>query len=572
MISGYRVKKSIRHLWIALLAVALLTACQALAPVAQPVTPQPILPSATAPLPSVTPTGIPIPLPSPAPTTTLQPSGAWLAGDFHHHTFLTDGRRSEADILEHGFRQYGLDWMANSEHGGISGRDPQGALWDDPTLAGKVNLLGDAAVYDKTHPGMWRWQSLRDFSWPLLFGGVDGSGVNQPGLQTLYPDKLLIQGLEWNVPGYEHASVAILNQPDGIAISDFEYSFDAADRDASRFNLPKRNQTHADALAAVRYLAENFSGNSYVVINHPSRLQTYSAANLRDMIDSAPEVVLGLEGMPGHQKSPVRGDYNARFYANADQKDLDQAKTDRARTYGGADYMLAQVGGLMDSLWGEGRRFWVFVNSDFHNDAENADFWPGEYSKTYIYAPESTQTGILEGMRSGNVFIVNGDLIDGLDFSVADGGEVRGMGGELPVQAGNDVTVTIRFKSPPRNNHGDAPQVDHVDLIAGDLGNEFAPGEAGYQMETNPSTHILATFTRQDWKVDDQGWSTVTLILPQLQKSVYLRLRGTNLGENVPDQTQDGNPLADDRIGANNADQAYADLWFYSNPIFIRVQ
>jgi len=29
--------------------------------------------------------------------------------------------------------------------------------------------------------------------------------------------------------------------------------------------------------------------------------------------------------------------------------------------------MTAKVGGLWDSLLGEGRRFWAFVNSDFHS-------------------------------------------------------------------------------------------------------------------------------------------------------------------------------------------------------------
>jgi len=36
--------------------------------------------------------------------------------------------------------------------------------------------------------------------------------------------------------------------------------------------------------------------------------------------------------------------------------------------------MTAKVGGLWDSLLGEGRRFWAFVNSDFHSAAEDADF------------------------------------------------------------------------------------------------------------------------------------------------------------------------------------------------------
>ena len=56
------------------------------------------------------------------------------------------------------------------------------------------------------------------------------------------------------------------------------------------------------------------------------------------------------------------------------------------------------------------------------------------------------------------------------------------------------------------------------------------------------------------------------------EKNQYLRLRGTNLGLNVPDQTQKGNPLNDDLMGDNSPAKAWADLWFYSNPIFVKVR
>lgn len=52
----------------------------------------------------------------------------------------------------------------------------------------------------------------------------------------------------------------------------------------------------------------------------------------------------------------------------------------------------------------------------------------------------------------------------------------------------------------------------------------------------------------------------------------YIRLRGTNLGVNVANETSNGEPLSDALMGTNNAAKAYADLWFYSNPIFADVQ
>lgn len=53
---------------------------------------------------------------------------------------------------------------------------------------------------------------------------------------------------------------------------------------------------------------------------------------------------------------------------------------------------------------------------------------------------------------------------------------------------------------------------------------------------------------------------------------MYFRLRGTNLRRGFDGET-DGevNPLADELQGANSRDKAYADLWFYSNPLFVRV-
>jgi hypothetical protein len=57
---------------------------------------------------------------------------------------------------------------------------------------------------------------------------------------------------------------------------------------------------------------------------------------------------------------------------------------------------------------------------------------------------------------------------------------------------------------------------------------------------------------------------------------MYFRLRGTNLAPNTPDETDAaGNPLPDYLVTANQgidgAAEAWKDLWFYSNPIFVYV-
>jgi hypothetical protein len=504
------------------------------------------------------------------------PDGQWLTGDIHTHTWLTDGVHPETDVLDHAFTQYGLNYFANSEHGGAYTHDPLGNVWNDAKAGKTVKLLGDPTTVKDANgnaiSAMWRWQSLRDFSYPLLFGGKDGYGDTQPGLQSKYPQQTVIQGLEWNVPTHEHASVGIVGVKDGQAISDFEYQFDGSDKDKSRTELKKQNATADDAIAGVAYLQKQYGKSAYVMINHPSRNLMYTAADFRAMMDAAPDVAVGLEGMPGHQKEAARGAYGSQWFTDAEKKNVDAAKTALARTYGGADLMLAKVGGLMDSLWGEGRHFWVFVDSDFHSSADDADFYPGEYPKTYLFAKDNTPQSILDGMRSGNIFIVHGDLINALDFQAKAGDTAATIGQELQASAGSDITVTIRFKSPEKNNNGDKPVVDHFDLIAGDVMAKAAAGTDGYKSDVNPSTKVVATFTSKDWKADADGYMTVTTTLPKVSKSQYLRLRGTNLGMNVDNQMKDGNPLNDDLMGKNDKSKARADLWFYSNPIFVTVK
>ena len=45
----------------------------------------------------------------------------WLSGDFHQHTYYTDGSTSFDFVMEKN-NAFGLDWWANSEHGGSRNR------------------------------------------------------------------------------------------------------------------------------------------------------------------------------------------------------------------------------------------------------------------------------------------------------------------------------------------------------------------------------------------------------------------------------------------------------------------
>jgi hypothetical protein len=163
------------------------------------------------------------------------------------------------------------------------------------------------------------------------------------------------------------------------------------------------------------------------------------------------------------------------------------------------------------------------------------------------------------------------------------------MGQDITAAKGEKVTVTIRFKSPALNNYqrpvdsgtlgNMKPVVDHVDLIVGDVTGKTVPGTPAYNVATNASTRVLQRFTSADWKVDADGYFSVTTQL-EVTKNQYLRLRGTNLAPDTPALSANGEPLADqqtaltdntERVNAIN-DRNYASLWFYSNPVFVSVR
>ncbi|WP_246309507.1 DUF5011 domain-containing protein [Paenibacillus alginolyticus] len=187
---------------------------------------------------------------------------------------------------------------------------------------------------------------------------------------------------------------------------------------------------------------------------------------------------------------------------------------------------------------------------------------------------------VLDGMRSGKSFSVFGDLINALDYTIAGGGSKGEMGGDLQVKEGEQLQLTIRFKSPLKNANNDPVQVDHVDLISGDVTGKTVPGTDAYNKDTNDSTKVLKRFTSQDWTTDADGYNVINYNVGAASKNQYFRLRGTNLGLNVDGETSNGEPLADPKTDNEDNETRFTeinkrnfkDLWFYSNPIFVSVK
>jgi len=512
-----------------------------------------------------------------------KPNGHYAIGDFHQHTTYSDGSYSYEYMMEKN-NAFDLDWWTQSGHGGgfsrdgRYGRDTGGDVYWDSYNPNPI--IGDVAM-SGGHQVMWRWQSLRDYVFPECLRA-----------RNTYPNKEIFQGVEWNMPGHEHCSVGIITDqfkkrnPNDDALAEFDYKFDKSDADITggasqgwvKSSLPNY---HEKAVEAVAWLQQNHRKTSYAVPAHierqgiwfPDKTSTgYNIEHFRDLNNAGPDVCFGFEGMPGHQADHDRGGFGSKAVGTG--------------TYGGAGYYTATVGGLWDALLGEGRKWWNFASSDCHDHYTDGgdDFWPGEYQKTYVFVKKTDNPkSFIDGLRSGNSFMVEGDLINALDFYVVDRSNYdnfASMGEDLKLKktrkSAPGVNIVIRFKSPAVNNNGDAVQVDHIDLIAGDITGMVPPGDPNYTNATNSSTKVIATFTEKDWQ-ESKGWKTIAYSLKNMDKSMYFRLRGTNLAPSTPYETDEqGNPLLDtlatDNLGLDGAEEAYADLWFYSNPIFVKVK
>lgn len=486
--------------------------------------------------------------------------GKWMAGDFHQHTFFTDGSHPLRTVWANGVK-FGLHFQTNSEHGGSFPTDGEGRLWTDPTTYPQNPILGDLKKNRKTGaPEMYRWQSLRDYAFPEI-----------QRLRAQYPDRIFLTGLEWNVPTHEHSSTAIVGK-DSAAIAQFEYLFDGSDTDfagglAQGWSGKMTTNEHAKAVAAARWMQQNHKGKGYIVIAHADRNSSFKVNDYRDFNNAGPNVAFGFEGIPGHQRDDERGGYS-------------KTATDGG-TFGGAGSAVAKIGGTWDALLAEGRRWWNFVSSDFHDTS--SDFWPGEYAKTWLYVTDADADGkysdadIVTALASGNSFAVHGDLIDALDFQAGANKTSATMGQTLTLQKPNaGLEITIRLRSPEKNHHGDKPSLHHVDLIEGQVSGPVSPNTPAYSSIENANARKIATFPLKDFKPSPDGYLTLKYRIKTLKSNVYYRLRGTNLPPNAAFETDaEGNPLLDSlankNLGLSPEALAWRDLWFYSNPIFVKI-
>ncbi len=503
--------------------------------------------------------------------------GKYASGDFHQHTTYTDGGYSFGYMMQKN-NDFGLDFWVNSEHGGafdrlarVSGQDV-GLDTLNRAISVTWKEVGVPLMGTPNKGNMWRWQSLRDWS----FQDVEL-------YRRVFPTKLIIQGLEWNAPGHEHVDVCIIdNQFDATdrncnLLAEFEYKFDNGDKDVTNPNgwVKSANTGKAKTLEAVQWMQTNCSKTGWIIPTHPERANAFKIEDFRNMNNAGPDVCFGFDSQPGHQKESNRGGYRSSSYGSTGKVN----GTDGA-TWGGTGIFAAKIGGVWDALLSEGRKWWLFANSDCHYN--DGDFFPGEYQKTKVYVTDTKNAqNVVDGLRSGNSYVVMGDLIDSLKFIVG-----NATMGQTYNATTNKVTISIIVRDPQTNNNNTYsalknPELDHIDLIAGKVGALIEPTNTNYNVDNVSTTKVIARFGKtahtdaggivtQVWNDLGNGVKEITYEAT-IESDMYFRLRGTHHAFGVPDTEIDvnGNPIVDP-FGTNTAAKAFEDLWFYSNPIFVK--
>ena len=451
----------------------------------------------------------------------------WLAGDHHVHSVFSPNWKPSAD--------------GKSPPTPIIGGDSSNTISTNARMAARHGL---SWMVSTDHGGPNHSKVNRDLAYPEVLKA-----------RRENPRLIHFVGMELDTPAAEHSSVIVPRTP---AERDVLFGIERGYNRREPWPADPAWDKEARMIEALKHMRA-LADPPVVIANHPSRTATgvgayglVSPSELRNWNDAAPGVAVGMEGAPGHQA----GALNAK--AIADPEAAFRGSYRRAPTMGGFDQMTARLGGFWDSMLGEGRRWWVTSTSDSHRhytDGGN-DFWPGEYSKTYVKAAR-TYTDVLDGLRNGRVFVTLGDLVSELDVvaQTPDGRRRAEIGGTLKVPKGSDVVVVVRLRDPAGANFGGkTPEVARVDLIGG-----LVTGPAADRAtDTNPSTRVLARFGPKGFARDGQRIA-LTYTLRNVTASSYVRVRGTNGGELEP---------SPDTAGEN----PWGDLWFYANPVFVEVE
>jgi hypothetical protein len=480
----------------------------------------------------------------------------WLAGDHHIHTqHSSDAQYRVLDQAKHG-QAYGLDWLVITDHGS--------------------NAHARIGV-DKVNPDI---RKTRD----------------------ALPELLTFQGLEWNIPGAEHATVFVHpGRHEVEVLKQFEQTYDGS-------QLPATNteaQNESAAIAGIKFLGEQVRRRrvegALFLANHPARRGVDSPHEVRNWRDADPTIAIGMEGAPGHQAAGIpapngRGGARGLYDNNPSAASYAGYPLESYRTWGGFDWMTATVGGLWDSLLAEGRAWWVTVNSDSHvvhldqsdrgpgsdfeangrfNDpvytgrvnTTAGDFWPGYYGRTNVGSSSFSYRAVMDGLRAGRVWVDHGRLIKSLDARVWPAGDRRAssgtpLGGVLHVRRGTSTELTLDIDLQDQPNWATfVPALSRVDVIVGSVTGPVADRDSF----TAPDTRVVTSFE----VTPGSRRLSVSYPLGRLDKPFYVRVRGTDGNRSQPGLMGAAIDPAGPKLDVLGDADPWKDLWFYTNPIWV---
>lgn len=488
------------------------------------------------------------------------PELVYLVGDHHVHSRYSHDAKYDFTQLAQRGAQFGLDWMAFTEHSNFGHADK----------------------------------------------GAQAENAEVLKARAENPRMLIFQGLEWYIPAAEHGTVLVAPGPNNVTlIQQFEREYDG--KLTSRSADTPENEQHA--LKALQWLAaqkqSGYVDDVLVLANHPLRLGIDSPHELRGWRDSG--VMIGMEGAPGSQGDAdpawvaFRGTTNSQrgeYVNNPGTGSFPGYPADAYRTYGGFDWATATVGGLWDALLAEGKLFSITSNSDNHRtiwdtwkDGEfppgqnfdslgwkpsptdagtpqaGSDFWPGQFSRTHVGVTKYGYLEVMAALRAGRVWVDHGQLVDGIDVRVAPAGSThRGvtLGGRLKVHRNERLELRVTVTSATRPNfHGLLPRLAHLDVIRGVV-TGTAPDKDSWRA---PDTRVVEQLDVQR----KTGTYTLRIPLGRAERSHYLRLRGSDGKRNGPGYLgRQIDPAGPIQHPTNNGDP-WLDTWLYTNPVFVDV-
>lgn len=387
--------------------------------------------------------------------------GSWLKADTHMHTKFSDGGHTVEEVIGQAER-FGCDVVAITDHA------------DRKLKAATREYLEAIQVQRRRRPGL-----------------------------------IVLAGLEWNLPpwnGKEHATILIHPDLDEWSVlSRFKEQFDDLGR------KPHRAELADEGLRWLQQRAVHGSIPPVVIYEHPSRKRDSSAeivsplAHWREIND----LVIGFSGAPGHQRYKTIGAYESL-----------------ERTLDRWDPAAARVGDAWDTLLQRGLDVWAAdAPSDFHYADPKSlhDYWPGEFSETWLYVPEKSAAGVLRAFRAGTFFGAHGHIVRQVELTVAAPELPRpaAAGEVVRLPLGNAFTVQLRCTVPAKDWQGNANHIDAIELIA----------------VTQDSGRIVAKL-----QLDKDGVTAPTsLAVPA--GGIVLRARGRRKMEGGPDWMFYTNPI-----------------------------